>query len=471
MARIVFLQNLWFEFLGPMYLSATLKAAGHSVDLYIGHSVEDFLPKLREHKPDLLAFSVMTGMHQWVLKISAQLKRELDCPIILGGPHATFFPSVLCQPQIDFICRGEGEAALVELANALEYGHNTSKILNIWSKDAEGRCIENDLRPLIQDLDSLPPPDRNIYDKYKLLCNDPVLMLISSRGCPYRCTFCFNHKMAELYRGKGPYVRQRTPDSFLQEIDNLRRTRSIKRFYFSDDTFALNKKWLKSFLPMYGKEINIPFQCLVRINQLDEELVSLLRENGCKAVFFGIESGDESIRNNALKKEVQDKQIRKGTNLLKKYGIKFRTYNMVGFPGETIEQAFKTVALNVEIETDYPWCSIFTPYPGTDLDDYARTNAYLSNTVTTDDLGSSFHINSLLNNPARNELVNVHKLFQTSVLFPKILPLVKMLVKLPPNPLFQLWFSVVYFFIYIKSEGRSFWTTARLAFKNERFFR
>jgi radical SAM superfamily enzyme YgiQ (UPF0313 family) len=471
MARVVFIQNPWFEFLGPMYISAALKANGHDCDLYIGNSAGDFLLELWRNKPDLLAFSVMTGMHKWVLEVASQLKQELNCPVILGGPHPTFFPEVHYQPQVDYICRGEGEAAMVELANALDSHGNTGDILNIWSKDAKGRSIENELRPLVDDLDSLPASDRNLYSRYPALHNDPVLMLIASRGCPYRCTFCFNHKMAELYRGKGPYVRHRSPESLLAEIDHLRRTRRISCFYFSDDTFALDKKWLKSFLPVYGKEIRIPFQCLVRINQLDEEIVSLLHENGCRAIFFGIESGDESIRNDMLEKDIRDDQIRKGASLLKRYDLKFRTYNMVGFPGETLKQAFKTVELNAEIGTDYPWCSIFMPYPGTRLEEYARTKGYLPPNHASGDLASSFHITSLLENPDRSQLINLHKFFQTAVLFPKALPLIKRLIKLPPNFLFQLWFSFMYFLIYIKSEGRPFWSTAELALRNARFFR
>jgi radical SAM superfamily enzyme YgiQ (UPF0313 family) len=453
-----------------MYISAALKKGGHNCDLLIGHDADDFLPFLKKQKPSIVAFSVMTGMHAWVLDTAARLKKETDCRIVLGGPHATFFPDVIAHEGIDIICRGEGEAAMVELADAVSESRDISNIPNLWVKNTDKQIISNDVRPLLQDLDALPFTDQKLYARYPALQNDPVHVIISSRGCPFNCSFCFNHQMAELYRGKGRYVRQRSASSVLDEIALVTAAGGIDRIYFADDTFSLNKTWLKDFLPAYGRRFCLPFHCLVRINQIDDEIAGLLTENGCKTVFFGIESGDEAIRNGMLQKVISDEDIKRGAAILKKHGITFRTYNILGFPGETFDQALKTVSVNIAIGTDFPWCSLFMPYPGTRLADYAKERGYLSEKLTPDTMATSFHITSMLKNPDRNRLINLHKFFQTAVFFPSSVPLIKQLVKIPPNPLFQLWFGVVYFFFYVRSEGRGWLWAVRSALKNWHFF-
>jgi hypothetical protein len=202
---------------------------------------------------------------------------------------------------------------------------------------------------------------------------------------------------------------------------------------------------------------------------VDDDLAALLKSNGCDTVFFGIESGDEGYRNAVLGKGVTDGEIRRGAAVLKRHGIRFRTYNIIGFPGETFDQALKTVALNVAIGTDYPWCSLFMPYPGTRLADYARQEGYLDAGIEPDHLEDSFH-RTLLDNPDRDRLINLHKFFQTVVLFPSLLPLVARLVRLPVNRLFQLWFSLVYFLLYVRSERRGLLATLADGVRNSAQF-
>jgi anaerobic magnesium-protoporphyrin IX monomethyl ester cyclase len=411
-------------------------------------------------------------MHTWAVQTAQAVKAaHPDCLVVLGGPHPTFFPEVIEASGIDIICRGEGEEALVELAEALDSDTVTDHILNLWVKGPDGSIIRNDVRPLIQDLDTLPDPDRLLYSGYPDLSESTVKVVMSSRGCPFDCTFCFNHQMAQLYRGKGRYVRHRSPEAVIDEIKGLQSRFPIGRIYFADDTFALDRNWLIRFLPQYGAAVHLPFHCLIRINQIDEEITRLLCTNGCETVFFGIESGDENLRNEILRKGISDHDIREGAALLKKHGISFRTYNIVGFPGETFEQALRTVSLNIEIGTDFPWCSIFTPYPGTRLAEYAAESGYCAKDLTVDSFQSSFFITSILNNPDTNRLVNLHKFFQTVVLFPRLLPLVRLLVRIPANPLFRLWFSLVYFIVYIRSEGRGVVTTFKAALRNGNIFR
>ena len=472
MINVLFLQNLWFEFMGPMYLSASLKSSGHGCRMLIGDTLADFTSHLTADPPDIIAFSAMTGMHPWVVDIARSVKELLPhCLVVVGGPHPTFFPEIIREPGIDIICRGEGEGALVELADALASGRDFETIPNLWVKCGDGTIINNDVRTLQQELDTLPDPDRTLYAAYPELSGTTVKVVMSSRGCPFDCTFCFNHQMMELYRGKGRYVRHRSPTAVIAEIERIIAAAPVERIYFADDTFALDRNWLKDFLPRYGSRIKLPFHCLIRINQIDREIAGLMRYNGCETVFFGVESGDETIRNEVLKKAITDDDIRRGAAILKQSGITFRTYNIVGFPGESFDDALKTVSLNIEIGTDFPWCSIFMPYPGTRLAAYAREQGYLPDNHPVNSLDSSFHITSILTNPDRERIVNLHKFFQTAVLVPVLLPCIKQLVRLPDNPLFRLWFGFVYYLVYVRSEGRGFVSTFRAAFRNGKFFR
>lgn len=181
-----------------------------------------------------------------------------------------------------------------------------------------------------------------------------------------------------------------------------------------------------------------------------------------------MESGNEDLRNQVLKKQLTDDQIIKAADLLHKAGIKFRTYNILGLPDETLDDAFSTVELNIKIKADYPWCSLFSPFPGTELTDYAYTKGYLSPTFDFENLDKSFFLESKLSLPHIREMQNLQKFFQTAVLWPHSFLLIKKLIKLPPNIFFKIWFGLVYFLIYIRSEKRNFWSTFQFALKNYR---
>lgn len=470
MAKVVFVQNIWFEFLGPMHISSLLKANGHSCDMLIVEDEEAAIRALESAAPDIVAFSVMTGMHEWASGFAAKLKRHLSCITVFGGPHPTFFPEFISADGIDVICRGEGEYPLLELSDAVTEKRGYFSVRNLWFKCGDGKIIKNDVRNLIEELDTLPFADRELYGKYRSLASN-VAVFLSSRGCPFDCSFCFNHQMMELYRGRGKYVRHRSPESLIDEIRTVTKSRKVTRVYFQDDTFVLDRKWLVEFLKKYAELVAIPFQCLARINQIDDEIASRLSKSGCAAVFWGLESGDENIRLNILGKGVTDEQILSGAAVLKKHGIRFRTYNIVGFPGESFEQALSTLMLNIRIGTDYPWCSIFMPYPGTRLAAFAKEKGFLDRELDLAAMPATFFTGSILRNEDQERIVNLHKFFQTAVLFPVFLRLIIPLTKLPPNRLFQLWFSFVYFVVCIRSEGRGFFQTLKHALKNARLFR
>jgi radical SAM superfamily enzyme YgiQ (UPF0313 family) len=273
-----------------------------------------------------------------------------------------------------------------------------------------------------------------------------------------------------MYSGKGKYVRIRTIDNVIGECLGLKRTTDVRTIYFADDVFGMSKKWLYEFLPVYKQEVGLPFICLVRADIVasDRDYAFRLAEGGCKSVFFGVESGNEALRNKVLVKQLSDAQIEEAAKNLHDAGIPFRTYNIVGLPGETLDDAFSTVELNIRIKADYPWCSVFSPFPGTALTSLAIREGYLDRDFDPDNLMRSFFTDSPLKIEAIEQLQNLQKFFQTAVLIPAAFPVIKRLIRLPCNIFFTLWFGLVYFFVYLRSERRGFWKTLKFGLKNYR---
>jgi len=276
-----------------------------------------------------------------VVNLAGRLKQVLSASIIFGGPHPTFFPEIIDNPSVDIICIGEGELAITELADRLDAKEDFYDIENLWVKDTDGEIIKNPVRPLIQDLDGLRFPDRNIYyGKYPFL-NRSQKPFFAGRGCPFNCAFCFNYVLKDIYKDKGNFIRLRSPKNLIDEIISVKDTFGLKTVYLQDDTILFNREWLIEFLSIYRKEVGLPFVCLVRADLMDKEIARELKRSNCYSVFFGVETGDEKMRKRLLKKDIDNAQIIETARILKKYKIKFRTYNMLGLPGEELGRPLK----------------------------------------------------------------------------------------------------------------------------------
>ncbi|MBI5375796.1 MAG: B12-binding domain-containing radical SAM protein [Candidatus Schekmanbacteria bacterium] len=454
MARIAFLQNFWYEFLGTMYISALLKDRGHTCEVFIESGEKNFTESITRFKPDLIGFYTTTGTHGWALSRASKLKKLTGSRVILGGPHPTFFPEVIENEAVDIICMGEGEYAMIELAERLDSGKSFADIQNLHVK-SNGAITRNDLRPLIDDLDTLPPPDRALYDKYPSLQDN--LSVFTGRGCPFDCSFCFNRPYIKLYKDKGKPIRRHSPRWVIEELKRIIRLYKTKFIRFDDEVFILNNKWLTEFLPIYKKEIGLPFTCLLHVKLVTPEVVELLKESGCQMAYFGIESGNEEIRNVALRKGIKEEEMMRSAELLNKAGIKIGTYNMLGLPGETVDKAFETVHINQRIGVEYPWCSLYQPYPGTDLENYCREKGLLGEDYSCDSISASFFKRSVVENKEKKELERLQKLFHIAVQFPSLEPLIRFAVRLPITSLLDVIFYATYGYRYMKTYKVSLW--------------
>ena len=387
---------------GLGYLSSILKQAGHETSLiYLQRELteDEFLRQLTATAADLVAFSSTTHQYPYVRTCARWIKHAApEVPTIVGGPHPTLAPEdVLADSGIDLICVGEGEYALLDLAHALQQGQDWIGIPNLWLR-RDGQLIRNPLRPLISDLDTLPLPDRELFDFGQILAaNDGWVDMMAGRGCPYGCSYCCNPALRERFNGLGKYVRFRSVANVVEEIRSLASSYTIKTLNFQDDVFTLDREWTLQFSQAYGQEFQFPFWINTRVERMnDAELVAALASAGCRGVRIGIESGNEALRADILKRRMSNNEIRQAFALARKYGLETYTCNMLGIPGETAEMIEETVALNRELQPADLQFSVFYPYPMTELYDVSVRNGYL---VEGDSLPSYYERRSVLRLP------------------------------------------------------------------------
>ncbi len=455
MAKIILIQSLFVEQFGIMTLAAVAKAKGHDVTLAIG-SDSHILKKANEFSPDVIGFSVLTGYQKRYLQLGKMLKQNLNPKplIVFGGPHATFFPQVVMEEGVDIVCRGEGEGALLDILDAIDNGKDIMGIDNTTIKQ-NGEVISSPMRPLVN-LDEIPFSDRDIYIDYPIIHDSDMVTFMASRGCPFNCSFCFNKDMVNMVKGLGSWVRFRSVDNLIEEIEIIQRSKKIRYIDFHDDTFILKRKWLFEFLDAYASKFPIPFTCNVRADLVNLDMAKALKAAGCSRVSFGLECGNESLRNLLLKKSLTDDQIRKAAAFLHQVDIPFFTYNMMGLPGERLEDAFKTLELNIEIGAQCAWTSVFQPFPGTELAEYCLEHGFLDKPISTDEPVDT-HTHSLLHQPDIDKVVRLQKFVYLAIRFPGTLRFIKKLIDYNFSTVYYYVHRITYLIFYFRKAYQATW--------------
>ncbi len=372
----------YYEGIGS--LSASLKQAGHVVSLLYYTQLparEAFVQNVVDTSPDIIGFSSTSLQFHHIRVLARWLEesgRTRDIPTICGGVHATMAPEEVIRAEgIDFICRGEGEAALLELCHRLQQGGDPSNIANLWYR--RGNSItRNPVRPPV-DLDTLPLPDRQIFE---IGPHPPAgrsyAKAMLSRGCPFACPYCSNAMFLSLYGGSS-FVRRRSVDSAMAYLRALlqhhRRDTTIN---FSDQVFNLDRRWMRAFVQRYPREIGRPFSVQLAFRHLCREDIQLLAQAGCIAISFGLETGDPTLRQEVLHRQETEQQILQGAQWCKEAGISLILYNIVGLPGESLRSVLNTIRLNARLGPKRAMCSIFYPFPATALHELCREAGYLT---------------------------------------------------------------------------------------------
>ncbi len=379
--RILFVANHigFIEPLGMMLISALAKKHGHETFLAILSS-EDALGRARKIKPDMVCYSVTTGEQSRYLNFNKKLKKEMPGVFsIMGGMHPTFFPEVVNEGDLDAVCIGEGDEAFPELLELMAEGRSLAGMKNILL--AGENPAAKKIRPLFQNLDSLPYPDRELIygNKNTGMAEFPMKSFMRGRGCAFACTYCFNKSYRDLYNNKMPYVRTKSVEKTIAEIKEVKNKYCLDFIKFYDDIFAYKAdEWLRDFVKIYKQEINIPFQCLLRVNLVTEDMVKLLKEAGCKSVSLSIEAGNPEAREKILNRNMTNEEIIRGFHLFYKYGIPVFCNNIFALPGYGLQYDIETLDLNIKSKVTYALFGSLFPYPGTEAEKFCKEKGYLS---------------------------------------------------------------------------------------------
>lgn len=357
---------------------------GHMIWKAIENILESF-------QPDMVGITTMTIQYASALQTARKVKEwNPHCTVIMGGSHASVMPRVMVEwPYTDIVVRGEGEEAFLEIIKRLKQSKNDFEdIPGIITKNNPPKF---DTTPLeIKDLDSLPLPDRHALIDIENYSSEDMGLILTSRGCPYRCSYCSNFTRKTRFR---------SVDNILTEIIQVQKEFGTKQFMFKDDSFTLRRKRIERFCnEIISKKIKILWESTTRLDLIDDSLVKLMKKAGCNRIGVGVESGDEEMLKIYNKNLTKD-QIRKGTNVLNKNNIFWTGFFMMGLPMEKKEQMYKTLEFMKELAPPYAAIGIYKPYPGTKLFEMSEDLGLVSSDVTNEHFFCTNPINYFFKDP------------------------------------------------------------------------
>lgn len=339
----------------PEYLRS-FHDEGHPVWSEVSRVIADF-------RPDLVGISAFTTFAASAFHVAALSKRAApQCPVVLGGPHATAKDEeamAVCG-EFDFAVRGEGEETLVELLGALERRDQGFGGIVGLTWRSQGRVVRNPPRQRGAAVDRLPFPDRSLLLNEKKYSSEDMGLLMTSRGCPYSCTYC----ATDIKR-----VGYRSAQGVIAEIKAVKQRYGTTQFTFKDDSFTVNRKRVVELCEqLIAQKVRVRWECNTRLNLIDEELLRLMKRAGCNFIKVGIESGSERVLKE-MRKGIDLDQVRRAAVLLRQSGIHWTGYFMMGVPGETREDVEQTLEFLGEVRPDLALIGVYEPFPGTAMFD------------------------------------------------------------------------------------------------------
>jgi radical SAM superfamily enzyme YgiQ (UPF0313 family) len=358
--------------LGLAYIASYLrKYGGHTVSMYEpeaqGLGLSDIREIIREKDPDIIGLTCSTPNFIRALELAKLSREHSKAKIVLGGVHATALPEFIVESHpelIDCVVVGEGEEAMLELADAYHGGGSPGGIKGIVYREGN-RTVRTDPRPFIADLDKVPFPARDLIPQDLFMPNAHnarhrnCITMLTSRGCPFNCTFC----AARLVSGKR--YRTHSAEYVLEEMQMLKRDYGARQLLITDDTFTINRKRLVEICEgMIKRRLNLKWFCFSQVNTVNREVLALMKKAGCYNIGFGVESADEEILKR-MGKNIKPSAAVKTVNTANRLGMKTQAFYIFGTPGETREQMEKTVEFAKKVNSTLAFFNMLVPYPGT----------------------------------------------------------------------------------------------------------
>jgi len=357
--------------LGLLYLSSIARQKGHIVDFLDctakRQTTQSILREVLEFKPDICGFSLYTQGLRLQYQFIKHVKRYIPgCLIFVGGPHASALPERTIEEckEIDYLIFGEGEVTFAELTEAIQEKEKAEHINGICYRLGE-KVIQNKHRKLIADLDSIPFAAYDLiyakgyqYHNRKMEIGGKIAPMISSRGCPWNCAFCYKGTFGRTYR-------RRSPENVVGEIRMLVEKYGVNDITFVDDLFAVNRRWLRQFcVRLKESNIFIPWKCLGRVDTLNSEDMTMMRDHGCYGIEFGVESGNQEVLDD-INKKITVPQVKRAFKTAKDSGLMTAAYFIFGNRLDTKKSIFQTMELAKEIKPDFAGFAVLLPFPGT----------------------------------------------------------------------------------------------------------
>ncbi|MCX7767055.1 MAG: B12-binding domain-containing radical SAM protein, partial [Candidatus Sumerlaeia bacterium] len=355
--------------LGLLYVAGSVLEQGrHQVEILDCQLEESDYSKIeseiRNCQPELIGIQATTFTLIDVIKL-CQLSKEVlpGVPVVIGGPHTFLYPrDTINLPGVDYVVLGEGEQNFPAFLDCLEVGGDLARIKGLVYRQ-NGRILHTGLPDLIENLDNLPFPPRELlpYEKYYsvLAQRTPITTMMSSRGCPYRCTFCARPHLGKKWRA-------RSPENIVAEMKRCVES-GIGEIFFYDDTFNINAERVTKICELIiGEKLDVLWDIRARVDLMTPELLKQLARAGCRRIHYGVEAGTEPMIK-VLRKEVDLSRVREVFRYTRRTGITTLGYFMIGNPGETREQILATIKFALELDADYVHFSVTTPFPGTEL--------------------------------------------------------------------------------------------------------
>lgn len=362
---------------GISYISAFLKRYLHQTKLVVlsrilGRKNYRIIDEyLKKNYPRLICFTAVSSEYRFIADIAKYIKNSYPgIYLLIGGPHVSLNPQDILCDEFDALCIGEGEHPALELVSQLEKGMPPSGIPNLWIKK-DSQIEKNPTRPFLQDLDSLPFPDREMWQEWIIEGSGLRHMVLLGRGCPYECTYCCNHALKKI--SSGTYLRFRSSDNVAEEIKEIvTKYPMVEEIYLEVETIGINKKWdielclkLKQLNAALSKPLTFGVNLRVTANAELESLFAAFKESNFRFINIGLESGSERVRREILKRNYSNEDIIAAVRLARKYGLRVNFYNLIGVPGETAADFQETLKMNRKCMPDFCYNYIFYPYPGT----------------------------------------------------------------------------------------------------------
>ena len=361
--------------IGLATMAAVLEKNGYQIAVVdcprLQMTHEDLKREIDRLEPDIVGITSVTATFSSALQAARIIKESYPKALIaLGGPHATFMDRQILseEPEVDIVVRGEGEQTILEIAShvADRCFEGLHEVAGITFRE-NGQIVQTPNRPFIHNLDQLPFPAYKYFPlrKYRLF-GKLGLPIITSRGCPFPCTFCLVPRMA------GTVFRARSPRNVVDELEWLRDVHGAGAFSFYDDLFTYDKKRAFEICEEIKKrKIGVPWDCQTRVDQISKELLAEMRNANCQLVSFGVESGCPKILD-AVKKKTTIEQNEEGIRLAKQVGMSVAMSVIIGYPGETKDTLKQTFDFIRRTKPDYVYLCLATPYPGTELSDLVK---------------------------------------------------------------------------------------------------